>query len=284
MRITVNGTRLFFDVEGAKLAADASNPSGPLKEQPTLLVLHGGPGFDHAFFGNDHAPLASEAQIVYFEFRGNGLSERCAPDQLILEQWTDDVAAFCDALNIERPIVLGFSFGGFIAQRLAALYPGTVSKLVLVGTLARIVPQRAVDVFTRLGGEKAGRTARAMLFEGDPGAADDFFEHCLPLYWAGPPRLDRFARSNGPPDLLEHLVQNVLPDMDLFDCARAIQCPTLLLSGVDDPVTTVPDMNDLAAAIPESLVTLERTPRGAHFLVDDDPDWYFSAVRRFIRS
>src|SRR5262245_62725736 len=40
MRVLVNGVRLFFDVEGARLV-----PSGPsIREKPTLLLLHGGPG------------------------------------------------------------------------------------------------------------------------------------------------------------------------------------------------------------------------------------------------
>ena len=38
MRVSVNGVRLFFDVEGAKFA-----PDGPvMREKPTLLLLHGG--------------------------------------------------------------------------------------------------------------------------------------------------------------------------------------------------------------------------------------------------
>jgi hypothetical protein len=40
MRVTVNGVRLFFDVEGARLV-----PDGPsMREKPTLLLLHGGQG------------------------------------------------------------------------------------------------------------------------------------------------------------------------------------------------------------------------------------------------
>ena len=46
MHVRVNGVRLFFDVEGAKLV-----PDGPvMREKPTLLLLHGGPGFDHSIY------------------------------------------------------------------------------------------------------------------------------------------------------------------------------------------------------------------------------------------
>lgn len=43
MRLSVNETELYFDVEGAALVPDGS----VMRERPSLLLLHGGPGFDH---------------------------------------------------------------------------------------------------------------------------------------------------------------------------------------------------------------------------------------------
>src|SRR5881398_2095622 len=46
MHVSVNGVRLFFDVEGAKFV-----PDGPvMREKPVLLMLHGGPGADHSIY------------------------------------------------------------------------------------------------------------------------------------------------------------------------------------------------------------------------------------------
>ena len=46
MHVVVNGLRLLFDVEGASLVSD-----GPtMREKPTLVLLHGGPGFDHSIY------------------------------------------------------------------------------------------------------------------------------------------------------------------------------------------------------------------------------------------
>jgi hypothetical protein len=44
MRVLVNGERLFFDVEGASLVPDGST----MREKPTLVLLHGGPGMDRS--------------------------------------------------------------------------------------------------------------------------------------------------------------------------------------------------------------------------------------------
>ena len=46
MHVLVNGVRLFFDVEGASLV-----PDGPaMRGKPTIVLLHGGPGFDHSIY------------------------------------------------------------------------------------------------------------------------------------------------------------------------------------------------------------------------------------------
>src|SRR5207302_3212698 len=71
MHVSVNGVRLFFDVEGAKFV-----PDGPvMREKPVLLMLHGGPGFDHSIYRPAYSALADIAQIVYLDDRGNGRSE-----------------------------------------------------------------------------------------------------------------------------------------------------------------------------------------------------------------
>jgi proline iminopeptidase len=117
MFVLVNGERLFFDVEGAGLV-----PDGPvMRAKPTLLLLHGGPGFDHSSFKPAFSALADIAQIVYIDHRGNGRSSGDDPKRWTLTQWADDVKGLCDTLGIEKPIVYGVSFGGFVAQ---AMRPG----------------------------------------------------------------------------------------------------------------------------------------------------------------
>jgi pimeloyl-ACP methyl ester carboxylesterase len=130
MRVLVNGVRLFFDVEGTKLV-----PNGPtMRERPTLLLLHGGPGFDHSIYKPAYSALADVAQIIYLDHRGNGRSEDGPQAGWNLARW--GVHAFCDVLGIESPIVLGASFGGMVALAYATRHPAHPSKLVLISTEA----------------------------------------------------------------------------------------------------------------------------------------------------
>src|SRR3954452_7295922 len=97
MHVSVNGIKLFFDVAGEKYAVE-----GPrLVERPTVLLLHGGPGFDHTHFKPAFAPAAEMAQLVYLDHRGNGRSEHGDPSLWTLDQWADDVKVFCDTLGPE---------------------------------------------------------------------------------------------------------------------------------------------------------------------------------------
>src|ERR687888_31813 len=62
MHVEVEGTRLWFDVDGPKLVPDGSE----MRERPTVVLLHGGPGsFDHSYLKPNFGRLAEIAQIVF---------------------------------------------------------------------------------------------------------------------------------------------------------------------------------------------------------------------------
>ncbi len=91
MRVLVNGVRLFFDVEGSGLV-----PDGPaMRGKPTIVLLHGGPGFDHSIYKPVLSSLADIAQVVFLDHRGNGRSDPGPQSSWTLAQWGDDVHAFC---------------------------------------------------------------------------------------------------------------------------------------------------------------------------------------------
>src|SRR5579859_4814892 len=180
MRVEIGGCRLFFDVEGAKL-----RPDGPrMREAPTVLLLHGGPGADHSIFKPAYSRLAEIAQVIYYDHRGDGRSDgRDDAAHWRLAQWGDDVKALCDALEIERPIVMGVSFGGYVAMAYALRYPAHPAKLILCSTAASPSKKAIqVEVFERLGGAAAGAAARAFLEEPTPEATREFMRICGPLY------------------------------------------------------------------------------------------------------
>ncbi len=280
MLIEVNGAKLYFDVEGAGLV-----PDGPrMRAKPTLILLHGGPGFDHTIFKPAFSELADVAQIIYFDHRGNGRSTGSEPETWNLAQWGDDVKGLCDALGIEKPIVCGVSFGGFVAQSYAIRHPMHPARLILVSTAARVDFAAAFAAFERLGGQRAREVAQAYWLNPTAEGRAKFLEVCLPLYnsrsgddaWKARAIIrDEVAlRFNGP--------NNEQGRMDFRPELGKITCPVLILAGDRDPVMPIAFSEAIAACLPRNLVRFERFPGCGHPVHVDAPERAFKVMREFI--
>ena len=136
MRVRIDDTALYLDVEGAELAVDGER----LRRRATVVVLHGGPGFDQGYLRPGLRPLADEAQLVFVDLRGQGRSARSPVESCTLEQMADDVAALCDRLGIEHPIVFGHSAGGFVALHLALRHPELPCGLIVCDSAPTLAP------------------------------------------------------------------------------------------------------------------------------------------------
>ena len=120
MQINVNGTRLWFDVEGPALVPHGTE----MRHRPTVVLVHGGPGvYDHSYFKPDFALLAEHAQVVYLDLRGHGRSDWGDAGAWSFETCADDVRVFCDMLGLARPIVSGHSMGGPVVLLYGARHP-----------------------------------------------------------------------------------------------------------------------------------------------------------------
>lgn len=284
MRVLVNGVRLFFDVEGVSLV-----PDGPLmRQKPTLLLLHGGPGFDHSIYKPAYSGLTDCAQVIYLDHRGNGRSDAGPQQAWTLAQWGDDVRAFCNVLGIERPIVLGASFGGQVAMAYATRHPSHPGKLILISTEAAggSHQDRKIAMFEKLGGPEVGAMARRRFLEGytDKAAVDAWLRLAFPLYTRTPrdpngsrrivPNLQVlqwFTRPGG-----EAHTFNLIPDL-----AR-VECPTLVMGGEEDPMTPIECQADIAAALPPHLVRFERFAACGHAVVTDAKESALAMIGEFI--
>lgn len=101
--------------------------------RPLLVIIHGGPTWDHSYL-LAAAGLADVAYVVLFDLRGCGRSSldvELQPDLI-----ADDVAALVRHLGAERADVLGFSYGGGVAMRVAEQHPEVVRRLILASTTA----------------------------------------------------------------------------------------------------------------------------------------------------
>jgi pimeloyl-ACP methyl ester carboxylesterase len=280
MRIKVGDGRLFFDVEGAKLV-----PDGPtMRERPTVLLLHGGPGMDHSMFKPDVSPLADVAQLIYLDLRSAGRSDRTPPDRWTLDNWAEDVRSFCDALEIEKPVVMGASFGGTVAMAYAARYPEHPAKLILCSTHARARVDRMCAVMGRLSGKEASDACRNYWENPNSQTGMEYMRLCTPHYSRRPRGPEFGSRMIGNPELQLKVTAEILLKFNLLPLLSVIKCPTLVMGGEDDPVTTIEDAEDIAATIPKQLVRFERFRHAGHAIVHDASEPFLRVVREFICS
>jgi pimeloyl-ACP methyl ester carboxylesterase len=286
MHVLVNGVRLYFDVEGAGLVPDGAT----MRPKPTLLLLHGGPGFDHSIYKPAFSALADVAQVVFLDHRGNGRSESGAPESWTLAQWGDDVHAFCQTLGIARPIVLGVSFGGTVALAYATRHAAHPGKLVLISTEAAAGThiERRIALFEKFGGPKLGALARRRFLEGHPDQAsiESWRRLAFPLYTRTPRDPDVGRRTLSRPDVL-HWYTRPGGEAHTFDMMRAlsaIRCPTLVVGGEDDPMTPIECQADIATALPAGLVRFGRFANCRHAVVPDAPERAMALIREFIAS
>lgn len=286
MRVEVNDVRIFFDVEGAKLV-----PDGPvMREKPTLILLHGGPGMDHSSFKPGFSQFADIAQVIYIDHRGNGRSDRQPRESWSLAQWGDDVFEFCRALEIDKPIVMGQSFGGMVAIAYATRHPEHPAKVIFSSTAAqgKAHVERSIELFRQRGGDEIAEMARHALTVGydSPEFAATWMAQAMPYYSTkAEPDPDARARSVMTSKVLMDFLgpggEGLSFDM-LTDLAK-IQCPTLVLGGEDDPITPIESSEDIAAAIPKEWGRFERFPGAGHGVFRDDPRGY-DVIRDFIHS
>jgi proline iminopeptidase len=282
MQITIApGVRLFVDIEGLGLVPDGAQ----MREKPTLILLHGGPGYDHSSFKPIFSQLADVAQIVYADHRGHGRSDRRPPAEWTLDTFADDVVRLSDALGIVKPIVLGQSFGGFVAQRYLARHPAHPGKVVLSSTSHHFGLPRKLDWFEKLGGAEARAVAQAFWETPGEGTWARYQQVCSPLYNTRPPA-DPLARGRTlfNNDILFTSASGEQRHMQLRPGLAAVQCPVLVLAGDTDPVTPLHDAEDIAAAIPERWRRFEVIRDAGHGTWRDQPEAAMRVLRSFVLS
>jgi pimeloyl-ACP methyl ester carboxylesterase len=274
MQIDVNGTRLWFDIEGSALV-----PHGDaMVERATLVLVHGGPGsFDHSYFKPWFARLAERMQVVYFDLRGHGRSAWGDAATWTFEACADDVRAFCGVLGIERPIVLGHSMGGFIAALYGSRHPGHAAGLILLSTSARFDLDRLVEGFRREAGDEVAALARRDYAGME--ITDDEGDRVFAAFGPHVPNEEELARriTN---DEVNRRGGQLLVELDLLAELQKITSPTLVCVGSRDPLMATA-ADEILDGLRPGVGRLEVIEGAGHFPWLDTPDRVFEVVGDF---
>ncbi|MEV6348688.1 alpha/beta hydrolase [Actinoplanes sp. NPDC051851] len=270
------------------------------RDLPPLVVIHGGPSWDHSYLLPVIADLTDTAHVVLFDLRGCGRSHRTPPlgdlpESLLRPRLlADDVAALIRALGTGPADVLGFSYGGRIAMRLVQQHPDVTGRLILASTTA----------YTEFGSELTGsadyRRRRDMCTEIDVGdplltgrtAPDGALSRAMaeaeaPLQVWRLDRLDAWReildRVRFSSDYDRPYASGSLPPGGPENAHEVLLDwggPVLILHGAKEMSFPIGTARRLHAALPAS--TLAEIPDAAHMAHFDNPIPWLTAIRRFL--
>jgi pimeloyl-ACP methyl ester carboxylesterase len=276
MHIDVNGTRLWFDVDGPALVPDGSE----MRQRPTVVLIHGGPGvYDHSYFKPDFGRLTEHAQVVYLDLRGHGRSDWGEAGAWSFETCADDVRIFCDTVGIARPIVLGHSMGGPVVLLYGTRHTGHAAGLVVQSGFARWDTPRLVEGFRRVAGDEvAGLAGRSYAGER---VSEQEWARVFSAF--GPHLPDNEREAHTPTNLeLNSRGMELIRRLDIVDQLSHVDSPTLVSVGELDPVTPVAAAEEIAGALPEGIAQFEVIEGAGHFTWMDAPERYWPMIIEFI--
>jgi pimeloyl-ACP methyl ester carboxylesterase len=248
--VTVDGTRLHFVIKGAG--------------RPVVLI-HGNPGS-----GQDWTrllgPLAAHHKIIAFDRPGHGLSQRPKHIDATVEVQARLLHDALKQLYVERPIVVGHSWGGALALVYAINYPKEVAGVVLVAPAVYesqdpitfvtdlpavpIIGDAANSVLTPLFGASVVRSELKKAFSPDP-VPEGYLQSVLPE-WTNKKKVKWYAIDDA---LLNDSLRKFSPRYP------EISVPVSILAGDSDLCVSEKDNAErLHLALPKShLIVLPKT-------------------------
>lgn len=207
---------------------------------PSLVLLHP-VGLDLTFLAPLAAVLREEFTVLTVDQRGHGKSRAAAPAQSLID-YADDLHGLLTKLALAPAAVVGFSFGGMVAQELALKYPQDVSALVICASRASL-PATARGI-ARARGDDARKRGMSDILEA---TLDRWF---TPAFRASGKHDAAKARLLS--DNVEGWAQawHAMAALDTLPRLGRLRAPTLCLAGELDKSSPPDVVKDMAAAIP----------------------------------
>jgi non-heme chloroperoxidase len=225
-------------------------------------------------------PLAEAFHLVSYDFPGHGASEKPLDAERYTDSsmWAEDLAAVIRERNLERPVLVGWSYGGYvIADYLRSHGDGNIGGIVLVASVTKNGTEEAAGYLTEevLGifGEVLAPDVAGSL-RGTQ-ALTDLFAVRGTAEWL----LGYGSAMMVPPPVRAAMFNRVLENDDVL--AR-IRVPTLVIHGRDDRIVRVRASEHNARTIPGARLLIYEGAGHTPYL--EQPDRFNRDLGRFVRS
>lgn len=265
---------------------------GGKNERPALLILHGGPGGAHDYLDNLAALATDNQPVVFYDQLGCGKSDQPNdPARWTLSRFVLEVGRVRQALNLNKVIILGQSFGGMLAIEYLLNNPEGVVGLILsnslssapllgseIGRLKNELPASTLDV---LEAHEADGTVDSPEYKK---AAEAFYSrHILRMDPLPEAIAEVLNAQNQVYEVMwgknEFNITGNLKNWDRTGDLEKINLPTLIISGEFDEST--PKVNQtMRDGLKKSEWIL--MPGCSHLSNLESPDAYFKFIQNFL--
>lgn len=286
-RVNVGDAELYVEEEG---------------RQTPLILINGGPGGTHHYFHPWFTRAKKYARVIYYDQRGCGLSDfKPGEEGYSVFQAINDLEELRKALGIEKWVLLGYSYGGFLVQFYAVNHPERAAGLVLVGSSPGMHvdtgPSRQMDFLSEeekkrlaeirsdlqkfAAGRKLSRREYVQILLYNNFLNGDWKRQHF--YKSTPERLAQIALYEWDnDDNFNGLMNRSMERINLAGLFEKNPIPTLILEGKWDLTWGEQKANILRRNHPNArMVVFEKS---GHSIYHEEPDRFFDVLRSFIRN
>jgi pimeloyl-ACP methyl ester carboxylesterase len=199
-----------------------------------LVLLHGLSANAHCFSGLIAAGLSPTFRVIAPDLRGRGRTDKPATGYSMADH-ARDVLGLLDALGLERVVLGGHSFGGYLAIYLAANFPERVEKLIVIDAAITLNPRvgellkPSLDRLTRVSRSVDDYVSEARL----AAHLDGFWDDCLEQYFRAEiqENADGTAQAATSSIAVGQALQGVMRE-PWWQLVAAVRQPVLLLNAI----------------------------------------------------
>ena len=248
------------------------NPSAP-----AILFIHGISQCHLSWRRQYESDLATQFRLVTLDLRGHGSSSKPldAPSYQENPRWAHDLNAIIERLHVDRPVLVGWSYGGrVICDYLLTYGDSRLAAINFVSASTKTSPEFA---------SPGGKLLRALMTD-DP--ADNtqnvraFLEACSAQPHA-PADLDIMIAYNlqTPAQVRDHMLRRTTP---YEEALRQVRVPALITHGEQDQIVIPAVSRCTASVIPHAKMSLY--PHCAHMPFWEDAVWFNRELAEFVRQ
>lgn len=259
-----------------------------------IIVLHGGPGLDQGYLQPQLFQLADNHRVIFYDQRGSGKSLDTPLDDshLNTQQFVKDLEDLRSELGLEKLILMGHSWGGFLAMQYAIDHPDRLIALILLNSApADFNGQKAfIDEFQTRTKDISNDLKPFFAFDDfkrlNASQISDLYRKLFSVYVYNPKDIQNLSlnfnvtAAQSGFKVMEEMSKTswLKPGINLFPALKSLNVPTLVLHGKQDivPVWTAVEIQQ---AIPNAeIVVLDQC---GHFPYIEQPTQFFKAIDQY---